>query len=135
MQVKDMFPARYLRGQDMTKPVLIELKSVEETTLRPGPDKPEEKAYVLWFEDVSTGAYQLMRGLKYTNGKGHALVLRKALAEDIMNATGTQDTDEWKNKRVVLYPEKKTVARREVVSIRARVMKAQPAAGETGGGK
>ncbi len=32
MQVKDMFPARYLRGQDMGKPILIECKNVRGVT-------------------------------------------------------------------------------------------------------
>jgi hypothetical protein len=124
MQVKDMFPARYLRGQDMTKPILIELRSVELTELRAGPDKPAEPAYVLFFEDVSAGTPQPMRGLMHVRGKGHALVLRRALADEIMQATGVTDTDEWRGKRVVIYPEQRTVARRNVVSIRARAPKA-----------
>lgn len=124
MQVKDMFPVRYLRGQDMTKPILIELRSVEQTELRAGPDKPAEPAFVLYFEDVSSGAPQPMRGLMHTRGKGHALVLRRALADEIMQATGVIDTDDWRGKRVVIYPEQRTVARRNVVSIRARVPKA-----------
>lgn len=123
MQVKDMFPARYLRGQDMTKPVLVELRSVELTELRAGPDKPAEPAYVLFFEDVSSGSPQPMRGLTHTRGKGHALVLRRALADEIMQATGVTDTDEWRGKRVVIYPEQRMVARRNVVSIRARAPK------------
>lgn len=124
MQVKDMFPARYLRGQDMTKPILVELRSVEQTELRAGPDKPAEPAFVLYFEDVSSGSAQPMRGLMHTRGKGHALVLRRALADEIMQATGVIDTDEWRGKRVVIYPEQRMVARRNVVSIRARAPKA-----------
>lgn len=123
MQVKDMFPVRYLRGQDMTKPILVELRSVELTELRAGPDKPAEPAYVLYFEDVSSGSPQPMRGLMHTRGKGHALVLRRALADEIMQATGVTDTDEWRGKRVVIYPEQRMVARRNVVSIRARAPK------------
>lgn len=139
MQVKDMFPAKYLRGQDMPKPMLIEMHSVLQQELRPGPDKPAEIAYVLFFDDVSTGKPAPVRGLaKHANGK-HALVLRRQLAEEIMAATGTTDTDEWGNKRVVIYPEQRTVARRNVVSIRARKQQQaqqQPAAGQdTGGGK
>jgi hypothetical protein len=124
MQVKDMFPVRYLRGQDMTKPILVELRSVELTELRAGPDKPAEPAYVLYFEDVSSGSAQPMRGLMHTRGKGHALVLRRALADEIMQATGVTDTDEWRGKRVVIFPEQRLVARRNVVSIRARAPKA-----------
>lgn len=138
MQVKDMFPAKYLRGQDMTKPMLIEMHVVMQQKLRPGPDKPEETAYVLYFDDVSTGKPAPVRGLvKHENGK-HALVLRRQLADEIMSASGTQDTDEWSGKRVVIYPEQRTVARRNVVSIRARkpAPAAQPAAGQdSGGGK
>jgi hypothetical protein len=131
MQVKDMFPARYLRGQDMTKPILIELRSVEQTELRAGPDKPAEPAFVLYFEDVSSGSPAPMRGLMHTPRKGHALVLRRALADEIMQATGVIDTDEWRGKRVVIYPEQRTVARRNVVSIRARPPKASQQAPTT----
>lgn len=139
MQVKDMFPSKFLRGQDMTKPMLVEMHGVQETGLRAGPDKPEEPAYVLFFDDVSTGKPLPVRGLmRHENGK-HALVLRRQLAEEIMQATGTTDTDDWANKRVVLYHEQRTVARRSVVSIRARAAKPpQPtgAAGAAGeGGK
>lgn len=126
MQVTDMFPARYLRGQDMTKPILVELNGVELTELRAGPDKPAEPAFVLYFKDVSSGNPadgHGIRGLMFHRGKGHALVLRKSLAEEINQATATQDTEQWRGKRVVLYPEQRTVARRSVVSIRARAPK------------
>jgi hypothetical protein len=138
MQLIDMFPNRYLRGQDMTKPMLIEMHVVLQTALRSGPDKPEEKAFILYFDDVSSGQPKPVRGLmSHSNGK-HALVLRRALAEEIMAATGTTDTDEWGNKRVVLYHEARVVARRNVVSIRARAAKPAAAAQQStdaGGGK
>lgn len=128
MQIVDMFPARYLRGQDMAKPILVELRSVEPTELRAGPDKPAEPAFVLFFVDVNAPADgHGIRGLMFHGRKGHALVLRKSLAEEIMQATGTTDTDQWSSKRVVLFPEAKIVARRNVVSIRARAQKAQDA--------
>jgi hypothetical protein len=138
MEVRDMFPAKYLRGQDMTKPILVELRMVEPTELRAGPDKPAELAFLAYFENVGTGAPEQMRGLFHYRGKGHALVLRKSLAEEIMQATSTTDTDQWTGKRVVLFPEQKTVARRTVVSIRARAQKAQeakPAGANNTGGK
>lgn len=137
MQVRDMWPSKFLRGQDMTKPVLIEMHGVQETGLRAGPDKPEEKAFVLFFDDVSSGKPAPMRGLfRHPNGH-HALVLRRALAEEIMAATATDDTDQWSGKRVVLYHEQRTVARRNVVSIRARPAKTQqqPTTTDAGGGK
>lgn len=144
MEVRDMFPAKYLRGQDMTRPILVELHSVEPTELRAGPDKPAELAFLAYFENVSGGTPDQMRGLFHYRGKGHALVLRRALADEIMQATATTDTDQWRGKRVVLYPEKRTVARRDVVSIRARAAKlnqqsgapaSEQSAGDTGGGK
>lgn len=123
MQVKDMFPSRYLRGQDMSKPILVELRSVEKTELRAGPDKPAEPAYLLFFENVSTGKPEPIRGLVHDPRKGHALVLRRELAEQIMYHTATNDTAEWRGKRVVLYPDPRTVARRNIVSICARAQK------------
>lgn len=138
MQVKDMFPSKFLRGQDMSKPMLVEMHSVVETGLRAGPDKPEEKAFVLFFDDVSSDKPAPVRGLlRHPNGH-HALVLRRALADEIMAATATDDTDQWAGKRVVLYHEQRTVARRNVVSIRARPAKTRqqpPTATDAGGGK
>lgn len=137
MQVKDMFPSKFLRGQDMSKPMLIEMRGVQETGLRAGPDKPEEKAVVLFFDDVSTGKPAPVRGLlRHPNGH-HALVLRRTLAEEIMAASATDDTDQWAGKRVVLYHEQRTVARRNVVSIRARAARpnTQPADAAGEGGK
>lgn len=127
MQLQDMFPGRYLRGQDMSRPMLIEMRSVEKAQLRPGPNKPEETAYVLHFEDVSHGAPARVRGLVYTPGKGYSLVLRRRLAAEIMAATDTSDTDEWNGKRVVIYPEQMIVANRTVTAIRARRSKQSPA--------
>jgi hypothetical protein len=131
MQLTDMYPSKFLRGQDMTKPLLIELKSVEKTELRAGPGKPAEQGYVLHFENVhaATGKYQLVRGIAYTVGKGHVLVLRRALADQIMAATATTDTDEWPGKRVVIYPEAMNVAGRAVIAIRARAPKMNGANG------
>lgn len=120
MQLQDMYPGKYLRGQDMSRPMLIEMRGVERAQLRPGPNKPEETAFILHFEDVSHGAMSRVRGLVYTPGKGHSLVLRRRLAAEIMAATDATDTDEWSGKRVVIYPEPMTVANRLVTAIRAR---------------
>jgi hypothetical protein len=123
MQLTDMFPAKFLRGQDMTKPMLIEMHAVETTELRPGQGKPAETAYVMYFDDVSRGASAHVRGLDYTPRKGHAMVLRRTLARQIMQLTGSTDTEEWRGKRVVLYPEAVEVAGRRVITIRARAPK------------
>lgn len=139
MQLSDMYPRKFLRGQDMQRPLLIELKAVEQVELRAGPNKPSERGYVLHFENLNPKAdagakdkYQLVRGIAYTVGKGHALVLRRALADQIMAATGTTDTDQWPGKRVVIFPEAMNVAGGAVIAIRARAPKMNGANGTNG---
>ena len=95
--------------------------------MRAGAGKPEETKYVLYFEDVSTGKAARVRGVQYVPDHGQGLVLRKALAYQINEATGTDDTDHWAGKRVVIYGCKTKAQGKEVVSICARAPKAESA--------
>lgn len=122
----EMFPARYVKGEHLQKSRLVEIHQVETTELRAGPNKPSERAYLLWFVDVSTGTPVRMHGVAYTLRNGcalHALVLRRTLAQQIADVLGTDETDEWTGKRVVLHPEAATVAGRPMQIIRARAPK------------
>ncbi len=123
MKVTEMFPARYVKGEHLQKSRLVEIHSVETTELRAGPNKPAERAYLLWFVDVSTATPARLSGVAYTPRKGHALVLRRTLAQQIADVLGTDETDEWTGKRVVLHPEAATVAGRPMQIIRARAPK------------
>jgi len=123
MKVTDMFPAKYVKGDHLSKSRLIEIHDVEQTELRAGPGKPAERAYLLWFEDVSSGNPAKIPGVAYTPRRGHALVLRGTLAKQICDLLSADDTDDWPGKRVVIYPENAVVAGRPLTLIRARAPK------------
>lgn len=132
MQVNDMFPPKYLKGEMIVgRPVLVRMREVVQESLRTGPDKPAEPAFVLYFvsvKDQTTGEIAPIRGLTL-HQKGQALVLRRELADEIMKATGTTDTDQWGSKLVVLYAgETKRAAGRTTTPLHARAVKqiAQP---------
>lgn len=120
MKVSEMFPRRFLRGQDMTKSLLILINGIEEQELRAGPNKPAERAYVMFFDDVSNGKPARLSGVAYTPRKGHALVLRGALAKQIATILGTDETDEWRGRDVVIYTEAATVSGKPMQIMRAR---------------
>lgn len=134
MKVTEMFPARYVKGEHLQKSRLVEIHGVETTELRAGPNKPAERAYLMWFVDVSNGNATRIQGVAYTPPKGHSLVLRGPLAKQIAGVLGTEETDEWTGKRVVLYPEQATVAGRPMLIIRARAPKAAPTPAPSGEG-
>ena len=131
MKVTEMFPAKYAKGEHLHKPRLVEIHAVEPTELRAGPGKPAERAYLLWFDDVSTGAPVRIAGVAYVDRSsskrcGHALVLRGVLAKQIAQIVGTEETDEWEGKRAVLFPENAVVAGRSLTLTRARAPKLVP---------
>jgi hypothetical protein len=132
VKVGEMFPDNYLKGPAIVgQPVLALIVSVISVKLRSGPDKPEEPAFVLFFENISpkTDKPQRIPTLAYKPGFGHQLVLRRELADEIARAIGAGDTDEWGGKRVVLFAgESKRVSGRTVTPLHARAPKAAPAA-------
>ncbi len=126
MKVTDMFPSRVMRGADLPeKGMLIQITGVHIEKMRAGQGKPEETKYVLYFEDVSTGKPARVRGVQYVPEHGHGLVLRKALAIQINEATHTSDTDDWVGKRAVIFGCKTKAQGKEVISICARAPKAE----------
>ena len=129
MKVNEMFPAKYVKGEHLNKSRLIEIHAVEATELRAGPGKPAERAYLLWFDDVSSGGPARIPGVAYAAKRGHALVLRNTLAKQIAELVNADDTNDWPGKRVVIYPEQAVVAGRPLTLIRARAPKpvVQPA--------
>ncbi len=103
MKVSDMFPNKWLTGEDLQgKAVPVEIDVVTREKMRL-PGKPEEEAYVLHFK-----------------GKDKGLRLGKQLCESIVLATGCEDTDDWRGKKIVIFPVPMTVAGRAVTAIRAR---------------
>jgi hypothetical protein len=111
MNIGDLFPGRYLRASDVTRPVTVAISGVRvEDVVRAG-DPGDEKP-VLFFEQ----------------GK-RALVLNKTNAEVLQRALG-DETDLWVGKEITLYPTETDLRGQRVPCIRIRVDK--PLAIESG---
>ncbi len=124
MHINEMFPARFLRGQDMTGPLLIVIRGVSTEKVRAGAGKPEETKYVLRFE-LAKGAAGNPAALKTTQHPpdGYGLLLRKTLANDIAEAVGTDDIEKWIAAKVVIYTATVAAAGREVITTHIRAPK------------
>ncbi len=128
MKLSEMFPARFVRGRDLPGPILVQVNAIEREEMHPRPGVTEQK-YVLRFERLDPRANRptLLPGVSRSRA-GYGAILRKALAEQIATVTGSDDTDEWIGKYVVLEPCQAHAAGRDVLSISARAPKIKPAA-------
>jgi hypothetical protein len=105
--LKEMFPSKYVTGGDLGgRSFPVTIARVQAEKMRASAGSAEETGWVLYFAESKTG-------------KG--IVLRRTLAGQIARALGSEDTDEWTGKKIVIYPEAVTVAGVPRVAIRARV--------------
>ncbi len=104
MKLEEMFPSRYVKGQDLQgRDVIVTLASVQPERMRPNSQSPELQKFVLYTVEGKKG-----------------VVLSKTLASQIARALGSDDSDDWTGMKVTLYPEPMTVAGVQRVAIRAR---------------
>ena len=107
MKLEEMFPSRYVKGQDLQgRDLIVTIASVQSERMRPNPQSPELQKFVLYTVEGKKG-----------------VVLSKTLASQIARAMGNDDSDDWTGKKVTLYPEPMTVAGVQRVAIRAREVK------------
>ena len=109
MKVSEMFPRKYLSGEDLTGETVATIKGVTVEQMRPAAGSRPEAKYVLYFTDLAK-----------------ALILSRTTAEQIAELFG-DDTAGWTGKRVTLYPVPMTVAQRQVVAVRVKAAKLVPA--------
>lgn len=102
MNINAMFPRKYAVGMDLKGPVTLAISHIEKEKMTPPGGKPTEK-FVIYFIGANRG-----------------VVLSRTLAEQIAEATGSQDTDVWTGKKITLYPETVLVCGLDRVAIRAR---------------
>ncbi len=127
MKLSEMFPARFMRGRDLPGPILAQVNAIEREEVHPRPGVTEQK-YVLRFErlDPRSGKPIPLPGVSRSR-TGYGVILRKALAEQVAATLGSDDTDEWTGKRVVLEPCQARAAGRDVLTVSARAPKSKPA--------
>jgi len=104
MKLDEMFPSRYVRGNDLQgRAVTVTIARVQTESMRPNPKSPELQKFVLYTVEGKKG-----------------VVLSKTLASQISQVLGSDESDDWLGKKVRLYPEPMTVAGVQRVAIRAR---------------
>lgn len=85
------YPSRYLRGIEVGDNELeLVIKDVKKEQYHNVKTNKKEQTLVVYFE-----------------GKERGVALGKQRANDLVIATGSDDTDFWKGKKITLYTEKK----------------------------
>lgn len=86
MKINQMFPSQYASAADLDgKHVTLEIGGIRTETVHR--EKGEEKVFVLYFKGATKG-----------------IILSRRLALEIAAAVGSDDTDHWPGKRLVIYP-------------------------------
>lgn len=105
MNVNEAFPSKYVKGTEIpaigVKVVIHAVRS--EKIQRPGAG--EVIGWVLWCEGAKRG-----------------IILTAALARQLASVLQDDETENWKGKQVILYPEPMTVAGIPRVAIRAKAI-------------
>ncbi len=105
MKLDVMFPRKYATGADLKgKDVTLTISTVRAEKMRYGPGAKEEAKYVVYFVQTEKG-----------------VILSRTLSNQIDDAVdGEGETNNWKGKRVTLYPLPMVVAGKDKVAIRAK---------------
>jgi len=107
MKINAMFPRNYITGADLNgKAYLTTIEEVREERMRTHPGAEPETRYVM-----------------YLAGTGKGVILNRTIGEQISAIVGSDDTDNWKGHRIVIFPVPVDVAGQKRVAIRARAPK------------
>ena len=104
MKLNDLFPRKYATGEDLAgKSVTLTISHLRQEKMTPTPGAAPVEKWVVFFKEAQKG-----------------IVLSKTLAFQISKVVGSEDTDDWVGKKVVLYPEPVNVAGYTRTAIRAK---------------
>lgn len=123
MKVIDMFPDRVLGGKRIEKPIKVRIIGVKIIPMSSGKGRPVEDKWVVEFCNVlASGAMSPVPHVALMNReiRSQGFVLRKNLAIQINEALGVDDTDDWLQKNIVLFPVEEKVGNRKVIALCAR---------------
>lgn len=85
------YPSRFLKGTEVgDSRINLVIKDIKKEQVHNVKTNKKEQTLVVYFE-----------------GKERGVALGKQRAHDLVAATGSDDTDNWKGKTVTLYTEKK----------------------------
>lgn len=111
MKLNDLFPRKYAAGEDLQgRPFTVTISHLQLEKMTPTPGAAPVEKWVVFFKETQKG-----------------VVLSKTLATQIAQAVGSDDTDNWSGKKVVIYPETVNVAGKTRIAIRAKAAQTQAA--------
>ena len=87
MKIDEMFPRKYATGSDLEGPVTLSIARVQSEKMRPNPQSPEMNKWVVYFQGAQKG-----------------VVLSRTLAEQIAQAVGSDETNDWIGNEITLFP-------------------------------
>lgn len=104
MKLSEMYPSRYATGADLNgKPHNLTIAGVAREEMRPNPGSPAVEKWVIYFTEAKKG-----------------VVMGKILAGQIARVLGSDDTDDWRGRKITIYPEPVNVGGVVRVAVRAR---------------
>ncbi len=104
MKLNELFPRKYATGEDLAgKSVTLTISHLRLEKMIPTPGAAPVEKWVVFFKEAQKG-----------------IVLSKTLAFQISKVVGSEDTEDWTGKKVVLYPEPVNVAGYTRTAIRAK---------------
>ncbi len=87
MKKEQLFPSKYMKGIDLNgKPWTFKIRSIQMEPIRSKEGTVEKKAIV------------------YFNGPKKGLILTPTIFDQIIQATGQDDTDSWPGHLITIYP-------------------------------
>lgn len=113
MHISQISESKYLKQSDAPKPLLVTIKEVTIENLAKEGDPKEEKWIIHFKEDYKP------------------MVLNKTNANRTARATGSEDTDDWAGKQIVVYVDPDVEFAGQVTGgLRIRAKKGEPAGGD-----
>jgi len=104
MKLSDVFPKKYLQGQDLQgKAYKLTIAGVTLEEMRPSPKARPEKKPVLHFKETDKG-----------------LIFGRQVGYDIAQIVGSEDCDDWTGHKITVFPVPMTVAGKARVAVRVR---------------
>ena len=85
MKIGEMKPSKYVKKEDVEDGVIVTIKSISEDNVAMENEEPEMKFILHFAEDIKP------------------LVMNWTNIQLCAKATGSEDTDDWKGKKIVLY--------------------------------
>jgi hypothetical protein len=84
--INQMMPSKYLKKEDFPQPALVTIRNLKQDMVAGQQGKPDEKLWIMYFEELEQG-----------------LVMKSTNLQLAAMALGSEDTDDWIGKQIVIF--------------------------------